>query len=294
MKMGEWTLKLALFEETEILGETFSLCAYEATHPENGLAFGSCASRRRDPTPLAKYEMIERMTIVSQSEALKPGMSRSNGVAFHNDLALAQKAAMVELVERDAVLRCWLGQAGAKIDYKAMGDWLTSFAAPSVWEERYRLVVAQIESQVPNMKVSFACGFPRDPKTPIFYGFGCSEGSTIEATNKAIAEAEQRLAFLWDQEIPEQSPEISGTPDFHQEFYLNPANHKHLMQWLIRARRVGKAVDPKHWSPDQLEFHDLPLPGPEAGAVVRATHPGLLPLMFGNAYSVDGIPHPVC
>ncbi len=292
----DWSLQLALFEKEEILGETFSLCAYEATHPVLGAAHGSSASRFRDPTVLAKYEMLERMTIVAQPKPSLPGMSRSNGVAFHDDVPRAEESALMELIERDALLRSWSGDAALRFDYKAIGDWVVSFKDPALWEEHYRLVVARIESSVPGYSVSFACGFPRVEGIPIFYGFGCARASQQEANGKAIAEAEQRLAFLWGQDIPNGLPEVSSTPDFHQEYYLYPGSHKHLMRWLIRGRqKIFKTkAETQALQLADANYEVLSVPHADSGIVVKAEHPGLLPLKFGNDYSFEGIPHPIC
>lgn len=296
MSQSEWSLQLALFEKEEILGETFSLCAYEATHPVLGVAHGSSASRHRDPIAYAKYEMLERMTIVAQPKPHVPGLSRSNGVAFHDDLVRAQESALMELIERDALLRSWCDGGALRFDYKAIGDWVLSFKDPALWEKNFCFVVARVEAAVPGYNVAFACGFPRHEEVPIFYGFACAKGSQYDANQKAIAEAEQRLAFLWGQDLPKELPEESATPDFHQEYFLYPGSHKHIMKWLIRGRQkvFQTESEDKSLLPEDAQFQVLSVPGAEAGVVVKAEHPGLLPLKFGSEYNFDGIPHPVC
>jgi hypothetical protein len=154
-----------------------------------------------------------------------------------------------------------------------------------------------------------ACGaflFPRAPAAPLVYGFGAGTG-VAAAHASAKREALQRLAFLWGEQLPEAPPEAAPLPDYHQEFYLYPAHHAILHEWLDgkRSRAPQRATKTRDLtsanivldSIDMTRFVDL-TPDVLGGSlrIAKATSRAAKQLRFGNSPPASGSrtpPHPI-
>jgi hypothetical protein len=54
----------------------------------------------------------------------------------------------------------------------------------------------------------------------------------------AARECVQRLGFLWGEPFPDEEPQVRPVPEYHQDYFLNPALHPVLRAWA-RGERPG-------------------------------------------------------
>ena len=93
-------------------------------------------------------------------------------------------------------------------------------------------------------------------------------------------EAVQRLGFLWGEEIPQDPPDFSPTPLFHQDFYLYEKSHDLVLKWLH-----GDYFEPSARSHIRLEIQLVDLSLPEMSkefCVAKAVCREAIPLVFGR------------
>lgn len=157
--------------------------------------------------------------------------SRSNGIAAHTDLASAIRAAEHEVFERDQILRSWFGEIAPRR--------LNASLEIESWAS-YRFEAFAFSSPNAPIQIVGAFGFPGSLTQPVVFGFGASE-DLITSINKAQKESLQRMAFLWDEPLPENDPPLAGTPDFHMDWFRRPNQRYRLERWLagdIDSRRM--------------------------------------------------------
>jgi hypothetical protein len=144
--------------------------------------------------------------------------------------------------------------------------------------------------------------FPHTPAHPLVYGFAAATQAT-HALARAETEALQRLAFLWGEPLPERAPEPAPLPDYHQDYYLYPPNHAHIVRWLegghdLEAREPRSSrrlAGPSIYDGERTQFIDL-TPEPLRGklAVAKAISSHARRLRFGAPHARDeGVPHPI-
>lgn len=273
---------------------------------------GSAARVGQAPIDRAYYELLERVSLFDARDSKHPlcfrdargnetgaadrdvlfppqiandgvRQSISNGAALQRTWAAACAAATAELVERDRVLRAWRGDFAP-----TTLDWSRSWLAPG---DVYRMEAYRF-GPATRYTVAGVFALPREPTTPLAYGFGADEdpGSAIR---RAEGECIQRMAFLWGEEIPDRSPDPVPTPEFHQEYYLCPTNHDVLTRFL-RGERVRSPKAHSHFDEESIRFVDV-TPKSLAGRlwVAKAHAAGALQLHFGVDPAGDGLPHPV-
>jgi hypothetical protein len=222
----------------------------------------------------------------------KPDRTRvalSNGVALHDSWSHATRAALCELVERDRVLRSFEGgQAPVPV---AVRD--RKLARALRREYRVQAYAFEATGQALEHRVAGLFLFPRQPEHPLVYGFGAAQNAEA-ALAKATSEALQRLAFLWGEALPSQLPEVSPTPDYHQEYYLYPPQHDVLRRWLSGKRSTVRGRSIRLFDGEAVSFVDL-TPRALKGKlfVVRAISARARVLRFGATRGgVAGV-HPV-
>ncbi|SMF73214.1 YcaO-like family protein [Pseudobacteriovorax antillogorgiicola] len=209
-------------------------------------------------------------------------LSKSNGVAIHKTIEEAQYAAALELIERHSILESWCGNApppkrvernltyGPEIS-KTYNHSIYSFASMN-------------HDSIGSIDVAMVVLTPLRKESPFCYGFGAG-GDLDQAITKAESEALQRLAFLWEEDIPQTSPtNIEASASFHQEFYLCPENWTHFEAWLKGHFMVvdRSLIPPSRLS--HIEFANITTPSAsELGYyVVKAISDELQPLFFGK------------
>jgi hypothetical protein len=101
------------------------------------------------------------------------------------------------------------------------------------------------------------------------------------AVQAATRECIQRLAFLWDAELPGSPPTPAATPDFHQEYYLYKGHSTRIREWLSGEHerfagifRVGARIS-------EPVFVDITPPWLSGLSVAQALPSGHAPLCFG-------------
>jgi hypothetical protein len=300
-----------------------------AATPAAATVTGAAADQSGFPVDRAYFELLERLSIFlarSSSSPLavrdrtgtqkgsrtpsqvfpadkKPEVQRvslSNGVALHTSWQLACDAAQAELIERDRVLRSFAGEyapvlvpdADAELAHSLRDEYEVSAYAFGPKRKKLKHVAAGLFL------------FPLRESAPLVYGFG-ADTSAAGALASAKREALQRLAFLWGEALPSEPPPAQPAPDYHQEYYLYPAHHAILRDWLAgKRRRVATKVD-RTTKADETNsvfdaattFVDLTMQG-LAGALVvaKAIARGASILRFGltSAENRAGAPpHPI-
>ncbi len=244
----------------------------------------------------AYFELQERMAAldavdvsVTTHEHYKASLS--NGLAAGLTRSGSRARAYYELLERDAVLRSWYGWSQPKPIPDAHEP------LPSEFYET-KLVEFPLHARHHPSACAGYFGFPRNNDNPLVFGFGSGPelGSAIESARR---ECVQRLAFLWGEEIPEREPEFQCTAGFHQEWYLYPAHHGVLRDWLEGGNPCTKKVEPTTEVSAGPTFSDLTPPHLKGRMhITRATDTGLLPLLFGADPISSGLPaglriHPI-
>lgn len=283
-------------------------------------AMGSATQADGYPVERAYFELLERISIYEarQSErvlevrdaqgtllgqrpasAVFPAdpspqvrFALSNGVALHASWADACSSALHELIERDRILRSFAGEL-APVRLNVPEGQLARATA-----EHYEAAAYEIGQRKPAPRHRTALWFlmPRESQHPITYGFG-TDTSLDGALFRAEREAMQRLAFLWGEELPSEQPELAPTPDFHQEYYLHPANHSHLSEWLAGQYQPRHAMQRglPLFDGSPVRYVDLTPPSLRGKlAVAKAVSPSARRLRFGlPAFPRGALPHPV-
>lgn len=293
-------LRPELFTERVTIGGLQAEVAGIAVEVDGECITGSAASIGEPPVERAFYELLERLAAVAFSrepdrrfsirdrrgtrlgeatarELALPAppegirWARSNGVALGYDFAAAAHRAGLELVERDAVLRSWYGEGRPEKLIR------TTPQLSAELGELYEVHAHVFGAQEANVVGVFA--FPR-ATAPLVYGFAAEaslEGAVLGATRECV----QRLAFLWDAELPSTSPAPSATPDFHQEFYLYPGNVRRITDWLSGEHERFRGAFGVRREVGSPSFVDITPDWLRGLAVAQAIPRGHAPLCFG-------------
>lgn len=293
-----------VFSDKLALGNLeIAMLGISAAGVRSGGVSASAVSLHGLPLERAWFELVERSSILdffaampSELEVFRFGagserwpiervfgcetetsrLSKSNGVASHTQKLEACASAYRELLERDQVLRTWLGwQEVTTID--------CNFTARYQLESLYHLTTVEFFKS-PQTTVLGIFGVPKDRALhPLVCGFG-SAATFAQAMEKAESELLQRLAFLWGEPLPVTVPEKTPTALFHQQWSLTPQGIGTIEKWL--AGRMPRIPGPRQTTPPLFEhtyFVDI-TPSHLVGrvVVVKAYHPDLLPLYFGD------------
>jgi hypothetical protein len=290
-----WGAPEACGDVIEALGLTLHRAGVSAISPSGEEICGSAASLHPGVEKRAWYELAER---VATLDAIARGIGdfpispeperwvygRSNGVALHADWSRACTAAAAELIERDRVLRSWVGEVVPE---------LVSADLPRA--EGYEWVAARFPGD--GLEVAGVVGFPCRSDLPLVLGFG-ARPNMADAIEAASGEAIQQLAFLFGEPLPTKA---EGPPGgmLHLDTYQIQAHHPRLRGWLAGAHRAfwGGSSKPH---PQPIRFLDLTpswLPT-DAFRVAKAVSEGTVPLVFGDAPIVRNLPpdlrlHPI-
>jgi hypothetical protein len=307
---NEWAPPELFTENVSVSGLQIGLAGLSTRHSSGCGALGSAAELDQIPLARAYYELIERTSIIEWLARPREGhrlldaehnevgflpalaldepnldperqrASLSNGVAAHGRFDHACRAAACELIERDRVLRSWYGQIRPH-----RVSFLPSFAG--ALESEYRLEtytfgtgsVSVSSGGSHRIDVAAAFGFPHHPQNPLLCGLGTGS-HPVQAAASAWRECLQRLGFLWGEALPD-APDMTPTPDFHQDYYLRPENHAYLRSWLD-GEHSGNVTLLQQELPAEIAFIDL-TPPHLAGrlVVVKAVCAQACPLVFG-------------
>lgn len=234
--------------------------------------------RDREGTAAGCVEAQAVFQVSDAPETWQP--SRSSGVALRTDWSAACRHAELELIERDRILRSWLGLGPqpARVQMPP-GPWtrMTSY------EWAACRLPADALSLGDDIEVACIVGFPRVATAPLLRGFGAGH-DLDHARDRAVLECLQSLAFLWGEAIPAQAPPPSPTPLYHLDYYLWPGGHPPLRDWVVGNRRA--CVDPtmsRGTAAGRTVFADItPTEADGRFFVTRALDPRALSLRFGD------------
>jgi ribosomal protein S12 methylthiotransferase accessory factor YcaO len=306
-----WTIPEQVCDTLDVGGLRIARVGLLGTRPGARRVTGSAADIGEDPTDRAFFELLERMGTVDALEraapvplidattgqvrgALEPDelfpkslrpaewvYSLSNGVAFHTDRPTACEHALWELVERDRILRAWHGQL--RLERAELPPASPLHALSAEYDMRAFLVPDVDPSGfAAEVRVAVVLGFPKRPGIPLIHGFG-ARPRAAGALTAAGREALQRLAFVWDETIPPHPPEVRPTPETHLDWYLYPAHHHVLREW-VEGHHTRYAADvsapPLAGPPIYADMTPSWLRG--RGWLIKAFVAHALPLTFGR------------
>ena len=289
-------------------------------------AIGSAADLETSPLARAEFELLERASILEAARTTVPfrvrhrdgtslgtrstkevfpssgetgswAYAKSNGAALHATWSRACDHAEQELVERDRILRAWIGQtAPSRLEVEGAGlprtrsyEWSAyAFPAPASGT-----VASSIE-------VVGLFGFPCKPDAPLVLGYA-GRRTIAQALTAATREAMQLLAFLWGEPIAERAPPMTPTPMYHLEMLQRRDRHVLLRRWLQGAHRAHHRPSSDGTAPvDAVEpsFVNLTPPWLEGLHVAKAISDHTLPLTFGLSPTTSHLPadlriHPI-
>jgi hypothetical protein len=293
---------------------------------EHGQATGSAADVAHDPGQRATFELLERIALaesraserlfrvrsptgdhlgmVRVDEVFPPSdaperwvFARSSGVSLNVTWTEACIGAARELVERDRVMRAWLGET---IPMRIGGDAELSIvsAARSYKWHAYAFPQPPVPALGTGIEVVGVFGFPNAEGCPLVFGYG-ARADRVEATMVAQREALQMLAFLWGEPLPDRPPDPLPAPMTHLETYQVPDCHGILRRWLEEGHAVHYRPGSVAETDRSLRFADLTPPWADGHLhVARALCPAAIPLILGVSPLLAHLPpelriHPI-
>lgn len=320
-----WTVSERVDDVVEVDGLTIrraGLCASS----EHAQAVGSAASIDEDPAPRATFELLERIAVDEASrahatifrlrsrtgediggararEVFPPSdhecwaFARSNGVSLHTEWTLACDGAARELIERDRILRAWLGET---LPVRIPGGFASRVVSgtPSYDWRTYLFPAPTGGAFGRDLDVVGVFGFPRAPTAPLVFGFG-ARPDRDEATRAAVRESLQLLAFLWGEPIPERVPKPAPTTMAHLETYQVRDRHPILLRWLERGHHAHHRPRPAADADSMFRFADLTPPALAGHVhVAKALCAAAIPLTLGLSPLLAHLPpelrvHPI-
>ena len=220
--------------------------------------------------------------------------ANSSGVAAHQTEELAIESALLELVERDAIMRGWLSkEPPPRINAKSM---------PHHWQRKidhwdghgYKVDTLDLSRNgVFIVNVTIRNKFNDFP----YFTNGCA--ASLEgyesAIDKAFLEAETGISAAIETTPEVKSAEHTSTPKDHGDFYFNPENKKHL-EWMWRGQPIDLPTQSAKTSKQEIIDVYRPVifklndPSSSPLSVVRVISPKLIPINFG--YMSDYYTHP--
>lgn len=288
-----------------------NLVAVTAEGPGGLQLFGSAADPIQPPIVRAYFELLERISVIEGEAASElfhccdsegnfvsfiekskvflqsddPQQwkySKSNGNALEKSFIAAARAAFLELIERDRILRSWFGQ------FSPRPVPITSEYMPKALEKDFHFEVFSFNPFPDNAgpEVIGLFGFPREKINPLVFSFGA--GFTLaDALSQAKKEFYQRLGFLWGESLPSTPPPFEASALYHQEFFLYPPMMERIKSWLWDSAKSRSKLNSTN-EEFNIEFKDASFvditPRQLKGKlfVVKAQSEKLLPLTFGR------------
>lgn len=210
--------------------------------------------------------------------------STSSGVAAHTEYAIAKEKALLELIERDAIMRLWYSQKSPMhFNSEQYSQHIRNRMA--YWKKQGRDVyILSLDSPYLPVYLVVIVG----ENYPCFVsGAATSLVSAVDAIEKALQEAEYNL-FLNKMFPCDECPDYDEIhhPVDHGRFYHYSENAKKI-QWIWSNDTYEKNI---LWSPIEFDylcellnviFVDLSDESEKKLKVVRAISTKLVPISFG-------------
>lgn len=259
------------------------------------------------PARRATFELLERVATFEAVSAGRPDRhgifassdapdryrpARSNGIALHGSLAEARERALLELAERDRVLRSWYGETLPEpVSWTGAGGVAHALLALLADDGLYDVEAHTFPDDgrcraSRDVEVVGVFAFPRSPGLPVAVGLA-GRRTPAEAVTAATQEAVQNLAFLWGEPVPGDDVPPGPSALAQLEYWQAPARHPILRRWLSGAH-ARAPVDRRALAsvtravPDaQVVLHDLTPAWSDGFRVARVTCASAVPLVFG-------------
>lgn len=265
---------------------------------------GTGAARSYDYAAFkAVVEAYERYTAFSVDDHERP--DNSSGIAAHFSLREAQKAALAELIERDAIMRLWNSKISP--NHVARSTWSVNVVRrANYWESKGRKVsVLNLPSKyAPVVLVTitsneypyFVCGAASSSNGMVGE---CKNSIAVfqSMIEKALMEAEVSLCYFLNNPEPGRAPrpEDVCTPEDHGKFYRKNRNAVEKLAWLTSNKSNKILFSGWDYSFEQLieMLHvEMEVLGELDNGliVVKLTSPDLKPMTFGTEKSSE-LPH---
>ena len=210
--------------------------------------------------------------------------SNSSGVAAHTTYDKAIEGALLELVERDAIMRSWLlKEAPKRLKQSSLPPFILSRC--EYWESKGRQVHV-LDHSHNGISIVNVCIVSKDEHPAFVNGSSASISSTEEALNKAFQEAELGLIMELNSKTRSKhlKPEDVYSPTDHAKYYF-PRERLENLLWLFSGEytetsisHVGLEGVIEMYDPVMV---DLTLEDPLL-KVVRVLSSKLIPINFGN------------
>lgn len=218
-------------------------------------------------------------------------IANTSGCAAHFDLHAAENAAILELIERDALMRNWL--------YRKTPDRLEEESLPNPIRQRlHRLRENVLCAVILSLPCEYAytvlvCSVRNDGPPYFTAGAAASFTSVAEAVQKALDEWELSFVLGGPSEDTETiAPERVASPMDHGILYRNTNCYREIA-YLFQGKaicaeqvRAGRLADIRSLFPVFLTYRPLV----QGAFVVRAFSKELIPINFG--YGLDFFSHP--
>jgi hypothetical protein len=150
---------------------------------------------------------------------------------------------------------------------------------PQSLDAEYDVIACSLGATL-DLCVGAIFAFPRDALRPFACGFSARpalDAALVDAARECL----QSLSFLWGETLPIAPPPVSAEPAYHQDFYLLPAHHWMVREWLGNLRRSAKPP-PSVGGSKGYQYVDLtPEHLRRCMRVAKALPHGELPLTFG-------------
>ena len=227
---------------------------------------------------------------VSRKDGILYHVANSSGCATHFELDAARQAALLELIERDAVVKNWL--------YRQTPDQLEEMALPAYIRQRRQQYQAE---GVSVFILALSCEYAytvlvcsvNDLAPPYFVaGAGASFVSADEAVAKAFDEWEVSYVLGGaDEDTDAIAPEEVASPGDHGRLYRY-TNYNKEIDYLLKGRSIGRSElhlkrlgDIRELTPVFVNYRA----SVDGVYVVRAFSKELIPINFG--YEMDFFNH---
>jgi hypothetical protein len=321
-----WSVPVAVEDTIVADGVAIQRAGISTIAPDGEEICGSAADVGGRPSARAWFELLERVSAV---EALQRGgdvfetkdaagrpsgvcsrkdvlpessapdvwrYARSNGVALHVGWATACERALLELAERDRVLRAWHGEIRPEplpFDARALGvEEARSYAFSA-----YGFPEEDTRGFSRGIHVVGVFGFPLRDDLPFVAGY--AGRSALEAAlTAATREAVQLLAFLWGEPLPDGSSS-APTAMAHLDTYQVRGAHRTIRSWLEGGHLRHGRHAPEARARAPVAYVDLTPSWLTGGLrVARAVCAEATPLVFGASPLAAHLPaelriHPI-
>jgi thiazole/oxazole-forming peptide maturase SagD family component len=204
----------------------------------------------------------------------------TSGVACHRSLAEAGRAAVLELIERDAVMRAWLARAPlSRVPPGALDDYTRD--RQHYWSARGELAVLYVPSEYAHCII--ACLFlDRYPY------FSCGAAAEIDLTRAAAHAVIEAECISMELREDGQRPARLGAGEVLHAFdhcrYYADRRRVRTIRWL---RDLHSPARPPNRDEDDIWRVDpvlVELSDPHGPPIVRAIAESLVPINFGQGF----------